>query len=58
MNIHEHQGKQILKEFGAPVSRGIVIFSLDEIDLKIKELNSKEYVLKAQRRWSKTCKKY
>jgi succinyl-CoA synthetase beta subunit len=48
MNIHEHQGKQILKEFGAPVSRGIVIFSLDEIDLKIKELNSKEYVLKAQ----------
>ena len=48
MNIHEHQGKQILKEFGAPVSRGIVIFSLDEINLKIKELNSKEYVLKAQ----------
>ena len=48
MNIHEYQGKQILKEFGAPVSRGIVIFSLDEIDLKIKELNSKEYVLKAQ----------
>jgi succinyl-CoA synthetase beta subunit len=48
MNIHEHQGKQILKEFGAPVSRGIVIFSLDEIDLKIKKLNSKEYVLKAQ----------
>ena len=48
MNIHEHQGKQLLKEFGAPVSRGVVIFSLDEIDKKIKELNSKEYVLKAQ----------
>ena len=48
MNIHEHQGKQLLKEFGAPVSKGIVIFSLDEIDEKIKELNSKEYVLKAQ----------
>ena len=29
MNIHEHQAKEILKEFGAPVSSGIVIFSLD-----------------------------
>jgi len=48
MDIHEHQGKQLLKNFGAPVSRGIVIFSLDEIDEKIKELNSKAYVLKAQ----------
>ena len=48
MNIHEHQGKQLLKKFGAPVSKGVVIFSLNEIDEKIKELNSKEYVLKAQ----------
>ena len=31
MNIHEHQAKEILKEFGVPVSKGIVIFSLDEI---------------------------
>ena len=31
MNIHEHQAKEILKEFGAPVSNGIVIFSTDEI---------------------------
>jgi len=48
MNIHEHQGKQLLKKFGAPVSKGVVVFSLNEIDEKIKELNSKEYVLKAQ----------
>jgi len=48
MNIHEHQAKEILKEFKAPVSRGVVIFSLDEIKKKIKELKSKEYVLKAQ----------
>ena len=48
MNIHEHQAKEILKEFKAPVSRGVVIFSLDEIKNKIKELKSKEYVLKAQ----------
>ena len=48
MNIHQHQAKDLLKEFGAPVSKGVVIFSLDEIDKKIKELNSKEFVLKAQ----------
>ena len=48
MNIHEHQAKDLLKEFGAPVSKGIVIFSLNEIDEKIKQLNSKEFVLKAQ----------
>jgi len=48
MNIHEHQAKEILKNFGAPVSKGVVIFSLDEIDNKIKELNSKNFVLKAQ----------
>ncbi len=48
MNIHEHQAKEILKEFGAPVSRGVVIFSINEIDEKIKELKSNEFVLKAQ----------
>ena len=48
MNIHEHQAKKILKEFGAPVSNGVVIFSLDEIAEKIKQLQSSEYVLKAQ----------
>ena len=48
MNIHEHQAKELLKEFGAPVSKGVVIFSLNEIDEKIKKLNSKEFVLKAQ----------
>jgi succinyl-CoA synthetase beta subunit len=48
MNIHEHQAKNILKEFGAPVSRGVVIFSLDEIKEKVLSLKSKEFVLKAQ----------
>ena len=48
MNIHEHQAKEILKEFGAPVSNGVVIFSLDEIKEKISKLSSKEFVLKAQ----------
>ena len=48
MNIHEHQAKKLLKQFGAPVSKGIVIFSPDEIKEKIDQLSSKEYVLKAQ----------
>ena len=32
MNIHEHQAKKILKDFGAPVSKGVVILSINEID--------------------------
>ena len=48
MNIHEHQAKEILKEFEVPVSNGIVIFSTDEINEKVKQLKSKEFVLKAQ----------
>ena len=48
MNIHEHQAKDILKEFGAPVSNGVVILSIDDIKEKIKKLNGKEFVLKAQ----------
>ena len=34
MNIHEHQAKDILKEFEAPVSKGVVIFYLDEISIE------------------------
>ena len=48
MNIHEHQAKEILKEFGAPVSRGVVILSADNIKKEISKLKSKEFVLKAQ----------
>ncbi len=48
MNIHEHQAKDILKEFGAPVSKGTVIFSIEEIDKKINYLKADKFVLKAQ----------
>ena len=48
MNIHEHQAKEILKDFGAPVSNGVVIFSISEIKKKITKLKSKAFVLKAQ----------
>jgi len=48
MNIHEHQAKEILREFGAPVSEGQVILSIHELKEKISKLKSKEFVLKAQ----------
>ena len=48
MNIHEYQAKEILKKYGAPVSNGVVIFSLDEIRGKVEKLKSKHFVLKAQ----------
>ena len=48
MNIHEHQAKDILKKFGAPVPNGVPIFSLDEIDEKIKKIKTSKIVLKAQ----------
>ena len=48
MNIHEHQAKEILKEFGAPVSNGVVVTSINEIPKKIKKLKSNQFVLKAQ----------
>ena len=48
MNIHEHQAKAILKEFGAPVSKGVAILSLEKLNEKISELRGKKFVLKAQ----------
>ena len=48
MNIHEHQAKQLLKEFGVPVPNGIYGFSVSEIIKKSKILNTEKYVLKAQ----------
>ena len=48
MNIHEHQAKDLLKEFGAPVSKGVTIYNTEEIASKIKDLDFKEFVVKAQ----------
>ncbi len=48
MNIHEHQAKEILKNFGVDIPNGITIFSLAEIDQKFKKLKTKKVVLKAQ----------
>ena len=48
MNIHEHQAKKILEEYGAPVSNGVVIYSLEDLKKEISKLKSTEFVLKAQ----------
>ncbi len=48
MNIHEHQAKKILKDFGAPVPSGVVITDLKNIEKEIKKLNGEKLVLKAQ----------
>ena len=48
MNIHEHQAKEIFKQFGVPVPNGVVIFNTDDIKNKISKLKSSNLVVKAQ----------
>ena len=48
MNIHEYQGKQLLKRYDVDVPRGVVVFSVQEgVDLRV-ELPEFPLVLKAQ----------
>ncbi|KZE38175.1 succinate--CoA ligase subunit beta [Bhargavaea cecembensis] len=48
MNIHEYQGKQILRDYGVAVPNGIVAFSPEEAVKAAKELDTNVYVVKAQ----------
>jgi len=48
MNIHEYQAKAILREYGAPVSRGIAAFSAGEAEAAAKELGGPVWVVKSQ----------
>ncbi len=48
MNIHEHQAKALLKEYGAPVAEGVAIFSADEAEAAAKSLPGPLYVVKSQ----------
>ena len=48
MNIHEHQAKELLKEFGATVPNGITIYDINEVEEKIKFLKNDNLVIKAQ----------
>ncbi len=48
MNIHEYQGKQVLKGFGAPVAEGVAITSADEAEAAARSLPGPLYVVKSQ----------
>ena len=48
MKIHEYQGKQILREFGVPVPRGIPAFTVDEAVHAAEQLGGPVWVVKAQ----------
>jgi succinyl-CoA synthetase beta subunit len=48
MNIHEHQGKAVLREFGVPVPRGKPAFSVEEAVKAAQELGGPVWVVKAQ----------
>ncbi len=48
MNIHEYQAKQLLKEYGAPVSDGRVILRAEEAKTAAGEIDGPIWVVKAQ----------
>ena len=48
MNIHEYQAKQLLKEYGAPVSDGRVVLKADEAKTAAGEIDGPIWVVKAQ----------
>lgn len=48
MNIHEYQGKEILKQYGVTVPEGRVAFTVDEAVEAAKELGTQVVVVKAQ----------
>lgn len=48
MNIHEHQGKEVLRQYGVTTPRGKAVFSVDEAVEAAKDLGSPVCVVKAQ----------
>jgi succinyl-CoA synthetase beta subunit len=48
MNIHEYQAKAVLREFGAPLSRGKPAFTPDEAVAAASELGGSLWVVKSQ----------
>ncbi len=48
MNIHEYQGKEVLRQYGVNVPRGKVAFTVDEAVSAARELGSSVTVVKAQ----------
>src|ERR1700675_480895 len=48
MNVHEYQGKEILRKYGVATPRGFPCFSVTEADAAARELGGKVWVVKAQ----------
>lgn len=48
MNVHEYQGKQVLKKYGAIVPNGYVAFNADEAVEAAEKLGGELWVVKAQ----------
>jgi len=48
MNIHEYQGKEVLKQYGVAVPEGKVAFTVDEAVAAAEALGTKVVVVKAQ----------
>ena len=48
MNIHEHQAKTVLAEYGVPVPRGYPAFTVDEAVAAAEKLGGSVWVVKAQ----------
>ncbi len=48
MNVHEYQGKEILRKYGVTTPRGIACFTVDEAIAAAKELGGSVWVVKAQ----------
>jgi succinyl-CoA synthetase beta subunit len=48
MNVHEYQGKEILRKYGVATPRGIPCFSVTEADSAARELGGEIWVVKAQ----------
>ena len=48
MNVHEYQGKEILRKYGVTTPRGIACFSVDEAVAAAEELGGSVWVVKAQ----------
>ena len=48
MNIHEHQAKKILENYGAKVPKGVFAFKVDDLLEKANTLKKEKYILKAQ----------
>src|SRR6202158_5126392 len=48
MNVHEYQGKEILRKYGVATPRGFPCFSVSEADSAARELGGKVWVVKAQ----------